>query len=61
MRCTPTCCSLPTFAGCCPTPVALEALLCNCPEFVRTAEPVTLTGGALIRGIKTLPLVFTAR
>jgi len=41
--------------------LALEALLFNGPEFGRTEEPVTMTGGALIRGIKTLPLAFSAK
>lgn len=43
------------------TRLALESLLYNCPEFARTDDPVVLTGGALIRGVKTLPLAFTAK
>lgn len=41
--------------------LALESLLYDCPEFARTEDPVVLTGGALIRGVKTLPLAFTEK
>jgi cytochrome P450 len=40
--------------------VALEALLFEQPPFVRTNEVITRGDGLSVRGLKTLPLRFTA-